>query len=484
MKKIILFQPTVGLLDNIKSAPGLPLSLLTAAKLLPEEFTVELIDQRLVSDWKRAIRNALTDDTLFFGTTAMLGPQIRSAAHASWFVKKIRPDIPIVWGGPFASVLPEQALAEKYIDIIVYGDGENTLLRLARALERRDPLEQVNGIFFKKDGRIIHNPRGEAADLNHLPDLPYHLVDIRDYLPRRGAIPTLDMETSRGCPFNCRFCYNPAFNLRRWRAYDPELILSRIKNLKENFGIKGVWFVDDEFFIDLRRARKIIEGLIELDMKWEIQGARADSLLAMDNEYLRLLEKSRCEQINIGAESGSDRILAMTEKKITTEQILAVNRKLKDYAISPWFYFMLGFPGETEEEQKMTIRLAMQLLEENPRAKISGIGCFTPYPGTALFEEALKLGYEAPKKLLQWSGYGVDQINIPWLQGKMRRRVEAVQFASFFVDSKPEDVAGTWWIKLGGKLYRPLARFRFQHDFYTLPIDVYLGNLIKKKISR
>jgi radical SAM superfamily enzyme YgiQ (UPF0313 family) len=484
MKKIILFQPIVGLLDNIKSSPGLPLSLLSAAKLLPKEFEVKIIDQRLVTDWRKALRDELTEDVLFFGTTAMLGPQIKFACHASWFVKKINPKIPVVWGGPFASVLPEQALAEKYIDIIVYGDGEITILELARALENKTPLEKVGGIFFKQNGKIIKNPRGEAVEINKMPDLPYHLVDAQKYLPKRGEIPTLDMETSRGCPFNCRFCYNPAFNLRRWRAYDADLILARIKNLKENFSIKGVWFVDDEFFIDLKRARKIIEGLIKLDMKWEIQGARADSILAMDDEYLRLLEKSKCQQINIGAESGSDRILEMTEKKITTAQIIAVNKKLKPYNISPWFYFMLGFPGETESEQKMTINLAMQLLRENPNTKISGIGCFTPYPGTALFDEALKLGYVAPKRLLEWSTYGVDQINIPWLKGKMRKRVEAVQFASFFVDNKPEGIAGSWVIKLGAKLYRPLARFRFRHDFYAFPIDIYLGNLIKKKLAK
>jgi radical SAM superfamily enzyme YgiQ (UPF0313 family) len=484
MRKIILFQPIVGLLDNIKSSPGLPLSLLTAAKLLPGEFEVKIIDQRLLKDWKQALRHELTEDVVFFGTTAMLGPQIKFACHASWFVKKIRPEIPVVWGGPFASVLPNQALAEKYIDIIVYGDGEITTLELARAFRDKKPLEEVNGIIFKREGKIIKNPARPLVDVNKMPDLPFHLVDVKKYLPKRGGVPTIDMETSRGCPFNCKFCYNPAFNMRRWRAYDPDLILARIKKLKENLGIKGVWFVDDEFFIDLKRARKIIEGLIELDMKWEVQGARADSILAMDDEYIRLLEKSKCRQINIGAESGSERILTMTEKKLTTSQILEVNRKLKSYDISPWFYFMMGFPSETEEEQRLTIKLVMRLLKENPNTKISGIGCFTPYPGTALFEDALKIGYRAPQKILDWSTYGVDQINIPWLKGRMRRRVEAVQFASFFVDNKPEGVAGDWWVKLGAKLYRPVARFRFRHDFYSFPIDIYLGNMIKKRLAK
>jgi anaerobic magnesium-protoporphyrin IX monomethyl ester cyclase len=483
MGKIILFQPIVGLLDNIKSSPGLPISLLTAAKLLPPEFKVVLIDQRMEADWREKLKKELTDEVLFFGTTAMLGPQIKFACEASRFVKKIK-DIPVVWGGPFVSVLPDQTLAEKSIDIIISGDGETTSLELARALRDKAPLENVPGILFKKDGKIIKNPPSSLTDFNQMPDLPYDLVDVSRYLPKRAGIPFIDMETSRGCPFNCKFCYNPAFNLRRWRAYDPDLIIGRIKKLRDTYGIKGVWFVDDEFFINLGRAKKIIEGLIEIGIRWEIQGARADSLLAMDDDYLKLLEKSQCQQINIGAESGSDRILKMVEKSMTTEQIVAVNRKLKPYNLSPWFYFMIGFPSETREERKMTIDLAMQLLRENPKAKISGIGCFTPYPGTALFGDALKLGYRPPEKLLDWSTYAVDRINIPWITGKDRTKVEVIQFASFFIDQKPEGIVDSWWIKLAAKIYRPIAKYRFKHHFYKFPIDAYFGNLIKKRLAK
>lgn len=483
MKKIIFLQPIVGLLDNIKSAPGLPLSLLTAAKFLTDEFEVKLIDQRLDRNWKETLKQELNDNVLFVGTTVMLGPEIEFAHEASQYVKSLK-NVPVVWGGPFVSVLPEQALAEDCIDLVVVGDGEITSRELAKALRDNAPLDQIEGIIFKQDGKIIQNNPRPLVDFNQMPELPYQLVDVSKYLPRREGVPTIDMETSRGCPFNCRFCYNPAFNLRRWRWYEPELVLNRIKKLKEQYGIQGVWFVDDEFFIHPNRARKIIEGLMNLDLQWEIQGARADSLLALKDEDLELLVKSGCKQINIGAESGSNRILQMVEKRITTQQIIDVNRRLGKYDIMPWFYFMIGFPTETLEEQKMTINLVMRLLKENPKAKISGIGCFTPYPGTALFDDALKQGYKPPAKLLDWSTYAVDRINIPWLSGADRRRVETIQFSSFFIDQKPEDVADDWWIKLAAKLYRPFAQFRFKHHFYRLPLDAYIGNIIKKKLAQ
>ena len=174
----------------------------------------------------------------------------------------------------------------------------------------------------------------------------------------------------------------------------------------------------------------------------------------------------------------------MVEKKLTVRQIVEVNRKLRKYDLVPWYYFMIGFPGERDEEQKMTIDLVVKLLAENPKAKISGIGCFTPYPGTALFQEAVKLGYKPPEKLLDWSSYAVDQINVPWLRGDKKRKIQTIQFASFFIDQKPEDVAGSWWVRLAAKIYRPLAKLRFRWHFYDFPLDTLLGNIIKKKLSQ
>ncbi len=148
-----------------------------------------------------------------------------------------------------------------------------------------------------------------------------------------------------------------------------------------------------------------------------------------------------------------------------------------------WYYFKVGFPTEPKKERSETINLVMRLLEENPRAKISGIGCYTPYPGTELFEEAKKYGYSPPENFIDWSTYAVDNINIPWVKGQVKGEIQAIQFASFFVDQKVRDVAGPWWMKALAFFYRPLARFRFKNRFYGLPFDVLLGNLIKKKFT-
>lgn len=484
MADIVLVQPVVGLLDNIKTAPGLPLSLLSAAKLVSKEFKVKIIDQRLDFAWRETLKKELKKKPLLVGTTAMLGPQVEFARAVGEEVKKVDPKIPVVWGGPHPSVLPEQTIADPAIDIIVQGDGEETFLKLARALKKKKSLKRIPGLYYQEKDRIIRTRQAPLIDLNKMPDIPYQLIDVKKYLPRRGDVPAIDMETSRGCPFKCRFCYNPFYNRGRWRALKAEIVLERVRKIVEKYKIKGIWFIDDEFFIDLKRARKIIEGLIELNLHWTIQGVTANSVLRMDNSFLALLEKSGCEQLNIGAESGSLRILKMVNKGITPQDILLVNRKLKPYKIMPWFYFMIGFPGETKADIHKTINLVLRLLKENPRAKVSGIGCFTPYPGTPLFEVAKKQGFLPPQDLLGWCTFSVDQINVPWLKGKKKSMVEAVQFSSFFVDEKARDVVSSPLTRLIAELYRPIARVRLKHKFWSLPVDVMIGNRIKKELAR
>lgn len=484
MADIILVQPIVGLLDNIKTAPALPLSLLTAAKLVSREFEVKLIDQRLDLNWRETLKKELKKKPMLVGTTAMLGPQVEFARAVGEEVKKINPEIPVVWGGPHASILPEQTIADPTVDVIVKGDGEETFLKLAQAIKKKKLLKRVTGIYFQKDGETVFTGETPFVDLNKMPDLPYELIKVSDYLQRRGKVLALDMETSRGCPFRCRFCYNPFYNQRRWRALRPEIVLERLAFVRKKYGVYGIFFIDDEFFIDLLRARKIVEGLKKMNFSWSVQGVTARSILAMDDGYLKMLESAGCEQLNIGAESGSTRILKMVEKGITPKEILAVNKKLRPYKIMPWYYFMIGFPGETKKEAEMTLDLVLQILRENPRAKVSGIGCFTPYPGTPLFEEAKRRGFLPPKDLLGWSTFSVDQVNIPWITGEKKRMIEAVQFTSFFVDQKARDIVSSFLVRAVTEFYRPFARLRLKRKFFGFPLDIMIGNQIKKKLAR
>lgn len=483
MADVVLVQPIIGLLDNIKSSPALPLSLIHAASLVSKEYKVKVIDQRLEQNWVEILKNELKKNPICVGTTCMLGPQIKYALEICKIVKD-ESNIPVVWGGPHGSTLTDQTIANQYIDYVVTGDGEETFYELVKALKEGTPVENVKNIFYKVNGEIKNTPEREFLDLNEYPDPPYHLVDVKQYLPVRFGKPTLDMETSRGCPFSCTFCYNPTVNRRHWRALTAENVLDRIRNLSGQYGVDSFWFIDDEMFIDLKRAKKIINGLNKMNLKWTVQGVTARTVLNMDNEMIKLMEESGCKQINIGAESGSDRMLLMLKKGIVIEEILAVNNKLKSTNIAPWFYFVVGFPSETVEELKMTVNLIGKLLKENPKARISGIGCYTPYPGTPLFEESKKYGYIPPGKLEDWSTYAVDNINVPWLDKKRKAMIEGLQFVSFFVDNKPNDIAAPFYVRVVGRLYRSIAFKRMTALNFKFPIEIKIGNILKKRIIK
>lgn len=481
MAEVILVQPKIGTLDELKSAPGLPLSLLSSVKLVARDFKVKLIDQRIEKDWKKSLKKELKKNPLCVGTTAMLGPQIRYALEISQFVKE-NSDVPVVWGGPHAGTLPIETISDKNIDIIVKGDGEVTFWELIKALKAKKSLKKVKGLFFKKNGEIIQTESRELVDLNKMPDVPYHLVDVKNYLPKRMGVNSLNMETSRGCLFRCTFCYNPCFNQGRWRALKPKIVLERVEKIVSDFKVKGIWFIDDEFFIDLLRAKEIIQGLKKLGITWDVQGATIASALRMDYNYLGMLEEAGCTQLNFGVESGSERILKRINKAISVSDVLRVNRKFAKFNIIPWYYFVIGFPYETEEDRRKTIALALRLLKENPKAKISPIACFTPYPGTQLFEESKKYGFKPPEKLIDWASYATEYINVPWLSGPLKRKIQSIQFASYFIDQKARDVVASPLIKFLADLYRPIAKFRLKNNFYLFPLEAIIGFWLKDRI--
>ena len=260
-------------------------------------------------------------------------------------------------------------------------------LQAARVVkETGSDAEDVKGIVFKKDGQIIKTEPEAPLDLNELPEPPYHLVDVEDYVGSQGrfqgeAERSLIFISSRGCPWQCAYCCNPKLSKRRWRSMSAEKTYERAIKLVEKYNLDAITFHDEEFLVSRSRAEKIAH-LIGGQFKWWIQG-RMDRLKDMDLSYL---EKNGLCEVQPGIESGSDRILEMIKKGETVEDMLEANRALAKTNILPLYNFMVGFPTETHEELMQTVDLALRLLDENPKAQISGFYIFVPYPGTELFD--------------------------------------------------------------------------------------------------
>jgi len=479
MTEVILVQPKVGDWDMVRSHPSLPLSLLTAASLVSREFSIVLIDMRTMNDWKNRLKAELDKNPLCVGTTSLTGRQIKYALEISRFVKE-NSNIPVVWGGVHVSLFPESSVNNEYIDFIIQGDGEIAFLQLVRRLkEGGGNFENINGLWSKHIATCTNNKKRELCDLDKLPTVPYDLVDLKYYLPSFMGRRTLYLETARGCSNDCAFCYNSVYHLRKWRSRSAEKVIRDITDIVHNRKINSFYIIDDNFFVDLKRARKIAESIVDqkLEIYWESQGITISSALKMDREYIRLLEKSGLKKVHFGVESGSDRILKLVNKRISIDEVLQVNRKFKEFDIILQYNFMSGFPSETVNDIKSTVNLVFELMRENKRAIISPICPFTPYPGTKMYDDAIKTGLRAREKLEDWieSDYG-DTI---WTSKEKARLSKSLFFSSMFLDRhRQKSMVQNNFLKLAINLYRPIAKFRIKNLYFDFMPEI----LLKEKI--
>lgn len=398
MKGIILIQPKTGTFDMLGAR--LPLGLLSIAAMPHQRgYPVTIIDQRVDDHWQQRLEIAVKKDPLCVGITCMTGKQIHHALEAARIVRK-HTTAPLVWGGVHTTLMPDQSLDSPYVDIIVLREGDLTFMELVAALDKKEPLTSINGIYYKKGGKIIKNPdRGFIKNLDELPELPYELVNVDAYASLNIEGKSLDFVSSRGCPFKCSFCYNTYFNKRTWRAFSGKETVRRLKHFVEKYQVKTVYFQDDNFFTDLNRIKEILQGIIDekLDINWGTLGLRVDTAIRIDDELWELMAKSGCINVDIGAESGSQRILEMVDKQITVEDLLAVNKKIAQYPFIVKYTFIVGFPTETKQEMFSTIQTCLQLVRDNKNA-YTPVFVYTPYPGTPMYDFALQHGFVPPKK--------------------------------------------------------------------------------------
>jgi radical SAM superfamily enzyme YgiQ (UPF0313 family) len=240
---------------------------------------VEIIDQRVERGWRERLVEAIRRDPVCVGVSTSTGPQLRYALEVSERVKS-RGQVPVVWGGVHASLLPEETLRNRAVDYVVQGEGEGALLELVEALEGKRRIGAVPGLWYKERGQILSTGLRDHVDLDTQPPLAYHLLDLSPYRRRIFGAERLSFFTSRGCPHGCRFCFNTTFNRRRWRAMSPAVAVDRLTDFVERQGLGGVVLYDSNFFADLDRGRNILRELEKQGRKMVFtrMHTRADTL--------------------------------------------------------------------------------------------------------------------------------------------------------------------------------------------------------------
>lgn len=476
MSKIVLFFPSyesdeVGLL---------PMSVLSvAAPLVKGGYDVKIIDQRVEKKWKELLMDEARKKPLVFGVSALTGKQILNGLEVSRLVKE-NSDIPIVWGGVHASLLPYQTLESEFIDFVVIGEGEETFLELVNSLKTRSSFSDIDGIGYKRKGEIVINSSRSFVDMNNLVDTPYNLINIENYISKTSfasgrAAKNIAFYTSRGCPHRCGFCYNQEFNKRKWRGKSAERVFREMKELIDGHGISAFEIEDDEFFVDLERAKRICELIIENKLEIEIfTSCRVNYVVNMNEDYLNLLFRAGFKTLAFGVESGSKRILDLMCKDIAIEQVFETIKKLKKAGINSKYYFMAGFPTEKVDDLYKTTDLICKMKKMDPQIRIPAWRVFTPYPGTGLYDLAVKEGWQPPKKINEWANYDFNTINMPWINSKTKKIIENVAFLVNYLEQDKAMGRG-FFFKLV-QLFSKLVGWRWEkHQFSFVPEKYLIG---------
>ena len=288
----------------------------------------------------------------------------------------------VVVGGPHVSFMAEEALATGVIDYVVRNEGEYSFLSLVEFLNKSKPFDQVRGVSYLADGKVLSTPDAPFVhDLDSLPFPARDMLPLDQYRERMNGRLMTTMVTSRGCPFNCDFCSSSEFFGVRWRARSVDNMLEEIDIIHNKHGYDAMSFVDDNFTLNPERAIKVSERI--LANGWDIVWAamtRVDTVVKHP-EMVRQMAKAGFSWTFIGFESGNEEMLSAYGKKACTDDARRAMSILKDNNVRVTGAFILGAVDETEEMIESTIEFAKEL--DPTRAQFS---LLTPYPGAKLYE--------------------------------------------------------------------------------------------------
>jgi len=395
--KVLLVSPATGhaKLDKPgKTYSTLPNGILYIAAVLEKHGHQVVVYDNNIDPRQPADFSDYKPDVI--GFAILTGPDINGAIEQSIAFKKLLPDVKIVWGNVHASILPEQILKDTFVDFVVIGAGEYTVLELADYLEKKEgKLNAIKGIAYRENGSVrINEPRPFIKNLDELPDPAWHLVDIKKYS-------AVSLNTSRGCPFRCTFCYNLPFHKGYTAVIPAERIIAQMEHLKKKYNVKFIRFFEDNFTFDRKRLRRFCQLLIEkkLKVKWDTE-ARAD----LSREEVALMARAGCVSVGLGVETGSQRMLEFLCKGVDLDKMEKTFWELVKHKIIPRLYLMEKIPTETVDDFNKTQEL-IKRLDRPPYIYMS----FVPYPGTPLFNYCVERDLiKPPEKTDQWGDFTIQ----------------------------------------------------------------------------
>ncbi len=292
--------------------------------------------------------------------------------------------VKIILGGPEVRN-HKQKFLEYGADVIVFGEGEDTMLDLVKAFAATSmpDLNDMQGVAFKNGDEIIVMPdRVLIRDVNQLPFPNRKKIDLQLYFDtwkNKHGFSMVNVSTMRGCPYSCKWCSRAVYGTS-YRRRSPKLVVDEIEWLQQNYDFDMIWFVDDVFTINHKWLNEFVQEVISRKVKvsYEII-SRSDRVT---EEVLQLLKQSGCFRVWIGAESGSQKIIDAMDRRVKVEQVREAIRSVKTHGMEAGTFIMLGYPGEDESDIKETLA---HLKYSNPDQYTITVAY--PIKGTPLYNE-------------------------------------------------------------------------------------------------
>jgi radical SAM superfamily enzyme YgiQ (UPF0313 family) len=469
---IILLNPRATRPRNCR----LPLSVLALAAVLEEREEYSIVDGNVDSDPVATLLRLIDENRVdLLGVTCMPGPQMAAAVEACREIRRLRPDVPIVWGGYFPSTYTDATLNAAYVDYAVRGQGEDTLLELLGALRGSRELSTIAGLSYKDDsGAHHHNPERPMKGPDSFPWMPFHRVPVDKYLrPSFFGRRTAAHHASIGCPFRCSFCGVHATYGSREKFESPDRTAAILQHLVTKYGADSVQFYDMNFFLREDHARELADRLAPLGLRWWCE-ARVDVMSRYSDDTLAALRRGGCTMIFFGAESGSDWALKEMKKGITTDQTLQVATRMRNFGIIPEFSFVVGNPSDPERDTRETLQFIRKLKRLDPKAEII-IYHYTPVPqrGSMYGEVDSQIVFpDTPDEWAtkRWMDFTlrVDP-NTPWLRRRTKKLIDNFETVVSSRWPTVQDIRAPRWSRA---LLQGLSAWRYSSEIYRYPKEL------------
>ncbi len=450
------------------SHPDVPYSILFIGSYLKANgVNVKLFDQRITPN-KEIFQYIETHPVTHAGLSTMTGPQIIFAMELSRKIRQLRPEIKIVWGGIHVTVAPGSVLKQDFIDYIVYGEGEETLLELIK----KPRAASIKGTLHRDDDLKDLVTR-EFMDMDKV-SLDWSLINPQTYISSRDGRRYISFVTSRGCSFKCQYCYN-SVTKSRWRSWSVDKVRQEVEKIM-GFNISYISFMDDNLAVNAKWLAEVCMIMEEKDISW-YGDLRANMVTDENMDRFK-----KCAMVFIGAESGSQRVLDDIQKRIRVEDIFNAARVLNKRDMRGTFSWIIGFPQETKEDVLATINAVRRVSEIMPAA-VQRLKIFSPYPGSRLYEQTVEKGYRPPSSLEEWGKYTREHCDLPYIENPWWYK--CISYVTFFNFYSQTDIIGS--IGSSKPIFRPViaiyklfSTFRWQRNFFSFPIEFMILDLLRK----